>query len=108
MQGQKGRDELIEAIAVCDVLAHENPCRMKDFSLGLLAKAVKTMVGKEYTKGMNQRAVGKYFGVDARTIQRWARKYPDFPVGRHDGDKEVSYDPLDVVAFKRRHKELFS
>lgn len=105
---QVGREELIEAIAVCDILAHENPCRMRDFSLGMIAKALKALVGKEYTRGMNQRALGKYYRVDARTIQRWAHKYPDFPKGRHDGDKEVSYDPLEVVAFKRAHPELLS
>lgn len=103
----EGREELREALMVCEILAEENPCRMKDFSLAAIAKALKTLLSKEYTHGMNQRALGKYYGVDARTIQRWSHKYPDFPKGRHDGDKEVTYEPMECVAWKKAHGELF-
>ena len=87
----EGKEDLRDAIGLCMALAEENPCRMKDMTMGTIAKALRALVSKEYTHGMNQRQLGKYLGVDARTIQRWAKKYPDFPKGRHDGDKEGSY-----------------
>ena len=104
----EGKEELKEALLICEMLAEENPCMMKDLSLGAIAKALMALVGKEYTRGMNQRALGKYYGVDARTIQRWAHKHPDFPKGRHDGDKEGTYDPREVIAFRKSHPELLS
>ena len=105
MEGQK---ELKESISLCMALAEENPCQMKDMAMGAIAKALRALVSKDYTHGMNQRQLGKYYGVDARTIQRWAKKYPDFPKGRHDGDKEVTYDPKEVIAFRKNHPELLS
>ena len=103
----RGQEELIETIAICDVLAHENPCHMRDIALGMLAEGLKALMCREYSGGMNQRALGKYYKVDARTIQRWAHKYPDFPKGRHDGDKKVTYDPKECVAWKKAHGKLF-
>lgn len=101
----EGKEELMDAIGLCMALAEENPCRMKDMTMGTIAKALRALVSKEYTHGMNQRQLGKYLGVDARTIQRWAKKYPDFPKGRHDGDKEVTYEMEEVVRWKRKHEE---
>ena len=101
----EGQEDLREAIGLCMALAEENPCRMKDMTMGTIAKALRALVSKEYTHGMNQRQLGKYLGVDARTIQRWAKKYPDFPKGRHDGDKEVTYEMEEVVRWKRKHEE---
>lgn len=103
----QGKEELIETLAVCDILAHENPCHMKDVGMGMLAKGLRALMSRDYAGGINQRALGKYYHVDARTIQRWAHKYPDFPTGRHDGDKEVRYDTTEAVEWKRRHPELF-
>lgn len=102
-----GKEELKEAIELCQMMAEENPCQMKDGALRMLAKGVKALFARECAGGMNQRALGKYYGVDARTIQRWAKKFPDFPKGRHDGDKEVTYDTQEVVAWKKKHPELF-
>jgi transposase len=103
----EGKEELKETLLLCVMLAEENPCSMKDISLSAIAKALRLMVGKEYTRGMNQRALGKYYKVDARTLQRWAHKYPDFPKGTHGGDKEVRYEPMEVMAFKKSHPELW-
>ena len=104
----EGKEDLRAAIGLCMARAEENPCRMKDMTMGTIAKALRALVSKEYTHGMNQRQLGKYYGVDARTIQRWAKKYPDFPKGRHDGDKEVTYEMEEVVMWKRKHPELLS
>ena len=101
----EGKEDLRDAIGLCMALAEENPCRMKDMTMGTIAKALRALVSKEYTHGMNQRQLGKYLGVDARTIQRWAKKYPDFPKGRHDGDKEVTYEMEEVVRWKRKHEK---
>lgn len=92
---------------MCEELTEENPCGMKDMAMGMLAKGLKALLSRDYAKSMNQRALGKYYGVDARTIQRWAKKYPDFPVGRHDGDKTVTYDTNEVTAWKKKHPEVF-
>lgn len=92
---------------MCEELTEENPCGMKDMAMGMLAKGLKALLSRDYAKSMNQRALGKYYGVDARTIQRWAKKYSDFPKGRHDGDKEVTYEMEEVVAWKKKHLEVW-
>lgn len=104
----RGQEELIETLAVCDILAHENPCHMRDLALGMLAEGLRALMCREYAGGMNQKALSKYYNVDTRTIQRWAHRYKDFPVGRHDGNKEVRYDTMEAVMWKRKHPELLS
>lgn len=101
-----GKSSLMDTLDVCRVIAEENPCRMGDGMLGMLAEGLRALLCRDYAGGMNQRALGKYYGVDARTIQRWAHKYEDFPRGRHDGNKEVRYDTMEVILWKRRHTEL--
>lgn len=103
----RGQDQLIETLAICDVLAHENPCHMRDLALGMLAEGLRALMCREYGGGLNQRALGKYYGVDARTIQRWANKYKDFPAGHHSGNKEVRYDIIEAVTWKGNHADLF-
>jgi hypothetical protein len=104
----RGQEELIETLAVCDILAHENPCHMRDLALGMLAEGLRALMCREYAGGMNQKALSRYYHVDTRTIQRWAHRYKDFPVGRHDGNKEVRYDTMEAVMWKRKHPELLS
>lgn len=102
-----GKEELIDALETVRMMTEENPCQMKDIAFGAIAKALRAIVGKDYSHGINQRALGKYYGVDARTIQRWAHKYPDFPKGTHGGDKKVRYDPMEVMAWRKSHPELW-
>ena len=97
-----GKSSLMETLEVCRVIAEENPCHMGDSMLGFLAEGLRALLCREYSGGLNQRALGKYLGVDARTIQRWAHKYEDFPKGRHDGNKEVRYDTMEVILWIRR------
>lgn len=104
----RGQEELIETLAVCDILAHENPCHMRDLALGMLAEGLRALMCREYAGGLNQKALSRYYNVDTRTIQRWAHRYKDFPVGRHDGNKEVRYDTMEAVMWKRKHPELLS
>lgn len=103
----EGKAALLECLAAFEVLAKENPRRLADQSLGLLAQGLRVLLCRDCLGGMNQRALGKYYGVDARTIQRWAHRYTDFPRGRHDGNKYICYDTMEVMDFRKNHKELF-
>ena len=46
-----GKEELKEAIELCQMMAEENPCQMKDGALRMLAKGVKALFARECAGG---------------------------------------------------------
>ena len=101
------QEELAEELMIMQSLIEENPCKMKHSLLTALKDVVHSFIGKNCIEGASREQVARYFGRDVRTLTRWKNTYADFPVARHNGHKEVSYDWIDIVRWKLSHKELW-
>lgn len=107
METNKEQEELVEELLVLNTIVQENPCGMNLGLMSALKEVVKSFIGKACIEGASREQVARYLGRDVRTITRWKDQYEDFPKSKHQGHKEISYDWIDVVRWKRKHVELF-
>lgn len=103
----EGKDQLLEDIQVAELMVKENPCRMPDGVLTAMSWAIKGMLGTHFMKGASKEQVAVYLKRDVRTITRWQSQYKDFPMPRHEGHQEVSYNWLEVIRWKLKHKDIY-
>lgn len=99
--------ELLHDLSALSILIEENPCGMKNGLIKSLADVVRGIIIQRCTEGASREQVARYLKRDVRTIARWQNMYDDFPERKHCGHKEVSYNWLDVVKWKKNHSELF-
>lgn len=104
MEDDKERQKLNEEMLIICSLIHENPCGMSAKTMRGLIAGIKSLFGTIDT-GMNLEQVSRYFGVDARTIRRWRKEYPDFPEGKKIGENSLSFPADKIVEWKIRHNK---
>lgn len=105
---ESNQQELLVEVMTIETLVKENPCHMKDGLIGALKEVMHSFIGKYCIEHASKEQVALYLGKDIRTISNWQRKYPDFPIGKKTGYIEKSYNWMDIVRWKLKHKELFS
>ena len=104
----KEKEDLLIEIAVVEKLVKENPCRMKAGIFHALRDVVHSFIGKHCIEGATREQVAKYLERDVRTISYWREKYHDFPEPKKDFAHNKTYNWLDVIEWKIRHKELYN
>ena len=102
----KDKEELLMELAVIETMIKENPCGLKDGLLRSLKEVFRTFIGNHCVEGATREQVAKYFGRDVRTISHWKEKYPDFPEPKKNFANNKTYNWMDIIDFKLRHKEL--
>lgn len=100
-------DVLSEELKLASILSEENPCLMNSLTKRTLAEALKALIKTDYSRGVNQDRLARYYNVSVRTIQRWQKTFDDFPQPRNTGNGQVFYDPQEVIEWKSTHRELF-
>lgn len=93
-------------LAVINTMIAENPCGLKDSLFSSLKDVIKSIIGTHCIKGATREQVAKYFGRDVRTISHWREKYPDFPEPKKNFANNKTYNWMDIIEFKLRHREL--
>lgn len=106
MESKEQEDLLAELIAI-EVMVKENPCRVKCGVLSSLREVIHSFIGTHCMAGATREQVAKYFGRDVRTLSHWKEKYDDFPEPKKDFAMNKTYNWLDIVKWKLKHKELF-
>ena len=64
-------------------------------------------VGKHCIEGATREQVAKYLERDVRTLSHWREKYHDFPEPKKDFAQNKTYNWLDVIEWKIRHKDIY-
>ena len=105
---EDNRQQLLEELLTAEVLIRENPCRLNNNVLGALKDVMRSFIGKYCIESASKDQVAIYLQRDVRTISRWMKDYSDFPKPRHEGHHEVSFNWMEVVHWKLKHKELYN
>lgn len=106
MEANNKEDLLIE-LAVIETMVKENPCGLKEGLLRSLKDVIRSFIGAHCVQGATREQVAKYFGRDVRTLSHWREKYPDFPAPKKDFANNKTYNWMDIIEWKLRHKEIF-
>lgn len=106
MESKEQQDLLAELMAI-EVMVKENPCKVKCGVLASLKEVIHSFIGNHCMAGATREQVAKYFERDVRTISHWREKYDDFPQPKKDFAQNKTYNWIDVVKWKLKHKELF-
>lgn len=103
----ESKEKLLEDLHVTELMVMQNPCRMPDKVLEAISAAIKGLMGTHFMKGASRDQVASYLERDVRTLARWSHQFADFPVPRHEGHLEVSYNWMDVVRWKMKHMDIY-
>lgn len=105
---EANRQELLEEIMSVEALIKENPCGMSDGLIGALKEVLHSFIGNHCIEGASKEQVALYFNKDIRTITNWQKRFDDFPKGKKIGYMEKSFNWMDIIHWKLRHRELFA
>lgn len=100
-----GKQELIAQLREVESMIEEDPHLMGDEWMHSLSVVIAGLLSVKYARGASRWRVAQYLGRDVRTLERWEKKFSDFPKPRHDGHHEVEYNWEEVVTWKRKHLE---
>ena len=103
----RDKEELLVELAVIETMVRENPCGLKAGLLHSLKEVVRSFIGNHCVQGATREQVAKYFSRDVRTISHWREKFDDFPTPKKDFANNKTYNWMDIIEWKLRHKELF-
>lgn len=106
MENKEQEDLLMELMAI-EVMVKENPCKVKCGVLASLKDVIHSFIGQHCMAGATREQVAKYLERDVRTISFWKEKYDDFPEPKKDFAKNKTYNWLDIVKWKMKHRELY-
>lgn len=104
---EANQEELLKELIIVETMVKENPCRMKQGLLSSLTEVVRSFIGKHCIEGATREQVAKYFQRDVRTISHWKDRYDDFPKVKKDFSQNKTYNWIDIVEWKLKHKELY-
>lgn len=102
----KGKRKLIEVIDTVKTMAGENPCGWSDDTLYYIASGISVLIGEKTGAGLTTLQVAEYFGVTIRTIERWRKKFNDFPEPLDPYAKTLAFPTDKIVSWKIKHSEL--
>lgn len=100
------QEEFLRELMEVYCLAEANPCGMKAEMFRTFKNTIMGLLGKEIRKGLSRDKLAQFLGVSYRTMERYQKKFPDFPKPMNNGDKTISYDPVEAVMFKKAHPEI--
>lgn len=106
MENNNKEDLLIE-LAVIETMVRENPCGLRDGLLRSLKDVIRTFIGNHCVQGATREQVAKYFQRDVRTLSHWKDKYDDFPECKKDFAHNKTYNWMDIIEWKLKHKEIW-
>ena len=101
------KEDLLRELAVINTMITENPCGLKDSLFSSLKDVIKSIIGTHCIKGATREQVAKYFGRDVRTLSHWKEKFPDFPSPKKDFSANKTYNWMDIIEWKLKHKEIW-
>lgn len=101
------KEDLLIELEVIKTMVSENPCGLKEGLFRSLKEVFRSFVGNHCVQGATREQVAKYFNRDVRTLSHWREKYPDFPAPKKDFSMNKTYNWMDIIEWKLRHRELF-
>lgn len=87
-------------------MARENPCGWSDGTLSAIADGISVLVSERTRCGLTMLQVADYFGVTIRTLERWRKRYADFPEPIDPYAKTLSFPTDKIVSWKVEHASL--
>lgn len=99
----KGKHRLINILDTLGVMARENPCGWNDTTLSMIADGISAIVGERTRNGLTMLQVAEYFGVTIRTLERWRRRFGDFPEPIDPYAKTLAFPADKIVSWKMEH-----
>lgn len=101
------KEELLMELAVVNTMITENPCGLKESLFNSLKDVIKSIICAHCIKGATREQVAKYFQRDVRTLSHWKDKYDDFPECKKDFAHNKTYNWMDIIEWKLKHKEIW-
>lgn len=101
------QDELLREMLVIETMVKENPCRMKKGLISSLTDVVRSFIGQHCIEGATREQVAKYLGRDVRSLSHYKAKYKDFPDTITNFAHNKTYNWIDIIGWKLKHKDIF-
>ena len=86
------------------LIVSENPCHWKQSSIDAVATGIEVLASAH---GVSLLDLSEYFHTTIRSIQRWRKRYKDFPVPIDPYAKPLCFRLIDIIDWKRAHSDLF-
>lgn len=99
----KGKHRLIRILDTLRSMTQENPCGWSDGTLGIIADGISVLVSERTKAGITLMQMSDYFGVTLRTLERWRKRFDDFPHPIDPYAKTLTF-PIDaIMEWKMKH-----
>lgn len=104
---ENNQEELLREILVVETMVKENPCGMKQRIISSLTEVVRSFIGQHCIEGATREQVAKYLGRDVRSLAHYKAKYDDFPKTIKNFAHNKTYNWMDIIDWKLKHKDIF-